>query len=288
MTNPLQTKAVLANLSIRQWTGRKLDRKITDEVNESHHAEADAGRYNKLLISKDAFARIYAATRTARVLFHTKTQPWFDEGARILPTALFDDLTTRLHELKDEFNDAADEFNRQYPRYVKAQNKRLNGMFNPEDYPEPSRVRSMFAFHLAVLPFPDVSDFRVSLNKEQLEDTERLLREALDNAMQEPIRRIIEVVGHMHERLARYKPATETERAEYTFRDSLVGNVRELVELLPAFNLTDDPKLAKLTQLLEARLCQNDAEVLREDEQTRKAVAKAAEDILKQANALMA
>jgi hypothetical protein len=88
-------------------------------------------------------------------------------------------------------------------------------------------------------------------------------------------------------RLKGYKPATDKKRAEGTFRDSLVENIRELVPLLESFNLTDDKALAALTKRIAKELCESDADVLREDEKTRKAVAKAAEDILKQANALM-
>jgi hypothetical protein len=161
-------------------------------------------------------------------------------------------------------------------------------MFKVEDYPAPTDVRRRFSFNVAILPFPDVADFRVTLAKEQLQDTKRQLEEALENAMQEPIRRIVFVVERMTDRLNKYKPATDTDKAENTFRDSLVGNIRELVELLPAFNLTDDPKLTALTNRIIVDLCANDAGVLREDEKTRKSVAKAAEVILKQANALMA
>lgn len=288
MTNPLQTKAVLADVTIRLWTGRKLDRQVTDEVNQQHHAVADAGRFNKLLVPAEAFSEVYCAARTARILHRSLTQPWFDEGPRLLSLELAADFTKRFSELRQEFENAADEFDKKFPFYVRQRQAELGSMFKAEDYPAKARIRGMFGFNVTMLPVPDVSDFRVKLSKEQLEDTERQLKEALENAMKEPFRRIAHLVGRMSERLNKYKPKSEAGGVQNSFRDSLVGNIRELVDLLPAFNLTKDKTLDELIVRLEKELCAHDATVLREDELVRKQVAKNAEDILKKAQALMA
>lgn len=44
----LQTTSIVVSLSIGQWTARRLDKKVTNEVNTQHSASEDAGRYNKL------------------------------------------------------------------------------------------------------------------------------------------------------------------------------------------------------------------------------------------------
>lgn len=292
MTHPLSTKAVVADVTIRRWTGRKLDRQITDEVNQQHNAEADAGRYNKLLIPKEAFAEIHSITSAARHKHILMTMPWSDAGFRILPTALYNEFANTFRQFKADFNAAADKFNKNYPHYKNAAKKRLNGMYKEDDYPDPSRVRGMFSFHTSIRPCPDVDDFRVSLSKEHEADIKANMaaemEEALKEALREPIRRVIDVVDKMALKLKAYKPATETDRAENTFRDSLVTNIQEILPLLEAFNLTGDKKLTALTKRVEKELCANEADVLREDEDVRAKVAKAAEDILKQANALMA
>jgi hypothetical protein len=53
-------------------------------------------------------------------------------------------------------------------------------------------------------------------------------------------------------------------------------------------NLTSDAALTGLITRMEQELCSTDAQTLREDERARRAVAQAAEDILQQANTLMA
>jgi len=58
--------------------------------------------------------------------------------------------------------------------------------------------------------------------------------------------------------------------------------------LLPAFNLRDDPALSSLASRIERDLTVEDASTLRDNDQVRKAVAKSAEEILAEAQALMA
>lgn len=253
MSNLLSQKAVLAGLTIHAWTARRMDRKITTEVHEKHNAAADSGRYNKLLISKEALEPISQAKSAARTAHMKMTQPWFDEGARILPTALYATYSSEMRKLRNQFDAAADTFSAKYPEYMADANSRLNGMFNADDYPAPSEIRGTFHIDIKILPCPDAADFRVDLAEEHAADirtdVEARMREALKEAMNEPVRRIMETVGHMAERLRAYKPSTQKgERTEGAFRDSLVENVRDLVGLLPAFNLTGDRALTTLTE----------------------------------------
>lgn len=292
MTNPLSSKAVVADVVIRQWTGRKLDRKVTDEVNEERHAVADAGRYNKLLLPKEAFSEIHQLAGLARHKHLTMTMPWSDSGFRILPTEMYDDFANTFRTIKSDFNAAADAFAGSFPRWKAVRKKQLNGMFREEDYPSEDHVRGMFAIKVSIRPCPDVDDFRVKLAKEQVADIrselEKEVQEALNTALLEPVRRVVTVVERMTERLKAYKPRTEKSRAQNTFRDSLVTNIEELLPLLSAFNLTGDKTLEALITRVKTELCANTADTLREDPRVRKRVAAAAEDILKQANALMA
>jgi hypothetical protein len=116
---------------------------------------------------------------------------------------------------------------------------------------------------------------------------------ALGNAMRDTAERILETVGRMADRLSNYKPAFEKEdgekvAAENIFRDSLVENVRELADILPAFNLTDDKLLEKIATKIKSDLCEFDAKELRENDNARLKVAQAAERILSDVKDFMA
>src|SRR5215471_17281477 len=110
IASPLSRKATLVAVQISQWTARKLDRRVTDEVNESHGAAKDAGRYNKLLIEAKRLERINSLVAAARTLHYTLTKPWADEGLRILPNVLHEKFANEFRKLKREFDLAADEF----------------------------------------------------------------------------------------------------------------------------------------------------------------------------------
>ena len=293
LTTPLSRKAVLVSVNISQWTARKLDREVTDEVNASHGAQKDAGRYNKLLLEKEALATLTGMVSAARDLHYKMTQPWSDKGPRILPNVLFAKFSDEFRTLKREFAIAADHFAKMYPTYIEARKASLNGLFKEADYPAASEIRSKFNLDLTILPFPDADDFRSELDEDTVAEIKASLKageaRVLDGAMQNTAERIVEAVGHMANKLAGYKPAVgKGGKAEGIFRDTLVENIRELAELLPAFNLTNDPRLTAITERIQRELCAEDADYLRENDQVRATVKKSADEIVEAVSGLFA
>ena len=285
LTTPLSRKAVLVSVNISQWTARKLDKRVTDEVNAKHNASKDAGRYNKLLIAAEHLAELTAMVSKARALHYKMTQPWADEGPRILPNALYAKFSDEFRTMKREFAVAADAFCRSYPQFVEERKRALNGLFNAADYPAAEDIRSKFNLDLTVLPFPDAADFRSELDDDTVAEIKASLEittsNVIDNAMKHTVEQIVATVGHMAKKLAEFKPSNgKGEKAEGIFRDSLVENVRELAELLPAFNLTGDPVIAEVAKRIKSELCVEDAADLRENDQARAAVQKSADEIV--------
>jgi len=283
--SPLSRKSTLVAVNISQWTARKLDRKVTDEVNEKHNAAKDAGRYNKLLIAAEHLEEMTSLVSKARDLHHRMTLPWADKGPRILANVLFAKFSDEFRVLKRDFHAAADRFAAAYPQFVEDRKRELNGLFNAADYPSPDCIRSKFKLELQVLPFPDADDFRSDLDDDIVAEIKASLQattsSVIDNAMKTVVDQIVEHVGKMATKLAEFKPSGgKGDKAEGVFRDSLVENVRELAELLPAFNLTNDPRLDAIAKRIKNELCTEDAADLREHDQARAAVAKSADEIV--------
>ena len=285
IAKPLSRKAVLVAVNISQWTARKLDKKVTDETNQRHNATKDAGRYNKLLIEKRHLEELQGLVSKARSLHYKMTRPWADEGPRILANVLFSKFSDEFRTLKREFAIAADRFADAYPSFIEERERSLNGLFNASDYPAASEIRSKFNLDLTVLPFPDADDFRSDLDDDTVEEIRTQLRSTsasvVDNAMKHTAQQIIDTVGRMATKLAEYKASGgKGDPAEGVFRDSLVENVRELAELLPAFNLTEDPNLDAITTRIQKELCAEDAKELRENDVVRAGVQKSADEIV--------
>ena len=288
----LASRAMIVSLSISQWSGRRLDREITDEVNSSHNAAADAGRYNKLLLPKEALDPIVKVVSETRTEFLKRTLPWIDNGGRIMAADAYMRHLSWINGQARKFNAAVDEFIAKYPGYVNAAAVRLNGMFKAEDYPSADELRRKFAMDCKVLPVPSADDFRVAMSEAQAAqikaDIEAQVTEATTIAVKDVYRRVAEVSGRMVDRLNAYKPASKKgERSEGVFRDSLVENVRDLIDILPALNITGDPALTAMADKLKP-LAEWDASTLRDDPAKRRDVAAEAQAIFDQVSDFLA
>lgn len=287
----ISTRAMLARLTISQWTARKYDRKASDTVAREYDAARDAGRYNKALIASDALAAIQRIVNAARAWHYAHTLPWADEGARLLSAAAYFDYTTALSAYRDDFEVAVGRFADAYPTLVDEARSRLGKLFNEADYPQADGIDRRFGFEIALLPVPSSGDFRVDLAAHEVErvreEIEARNAAAVDTAMRDVWTRVYDAVEHMHERLSAYTP-TDTRsgaRAGGVFRDSLVDNLRDLVGVLPMLNVTNDASLGAMTKRLERSLCAHDAETLRIDERKRGGVAEEAARILSEMRA---
>lgn len=281
----LASRAMLASVKISQWAARKVDKRVTSETNRAHNAHQDAGRYSKALLAKEAMGAIVKASGEARTYHYAKTLPWLDDGARILSSSVYADYANVMRGIRHDFESAVETFVSSYPQFVEDAKIRLNGMFCEADYPDAEKIRSSFAFEVRILPVPTSTDFRVDIGDAQAEDIklaiEAATHDALRFAMKDAFERVSSAVGHMLEKLQGYKPGSDGNRAEGIFRDSLVNNIRELVEILPSFNLINDSMLHSLTDRLNRELCSHDAGELRENEGLRADVASCAETILR-------
>ena len=259
----LTEKAMLVRLGIKSWTGRKFDRKVTREIIDQHGASPEAGRWNKSLVAKSALFTVKQCARSARAHHYTNTLAWDDWGQRILPAANYLDYMDAQRQFKDDFDAAADEFARNYPQYIAAANAALNGMFNPDDYPAIPDIRNRFSLESVVTPMPDAGDFRVSLNASEVQriqaDLEVRTHNILHDATDECWQRLHNAVSHMAERLS---------DVDNKFHDTLVTNLRDLVDLLPKLNIAGDPELERMRQAVESKLCRTDPNTLRPSSKT--------------------
>ena len=104
------------------------------------------------------------------------------------------------------------------------------------------------------------------------------LKSDFQELMREPFKRLHEVIQKVHAKLS---------DSDAIFRDSLIDNVKDLIEVLPDLNITDDPELAKLIAAARKNICTSDVQALRDDGDYRTKVAKSAADILKQMKGVM-
>lgn len=274
-TNNLSNKAMLVRLAVSQWSVRKYDRSVSAKVARDYNTTIDSGRYTKVLLAETAIQKVRRIANDVRSFHYKNTLPWYDWGPRLLPAANYLEYTQKMQAYKTEFEKAADDFCQNYPTYVAEAGQRLNGLFNQADYPPPGSIRKYYRLDISVDPLPDKEDFRVSLSSSEVtaikKDIEARTREAQEAAMKELWTRLHDAVKNMVERLSDEKAI---------FRNSLVGNIAELVELLPKLNVTEDPDLETMRRAVEKQLCGYKPDQLRTNSRKRRKAAKAAKSIL--------
>lgn len=266
----LREDAMIVRLSIGQWTARKFDKSVTRRVASDYAVDDTVGRYNKTLIARSAIEGITKAVSAARTFHYENTLPWDDGGGRILPSQNFLNYSKKMREYREIFEGAVREFISNYDSYRDDAQAKLGSMFNPTDYPGVREIEHKFKFSTDIEPVPSAEDFRVSI---QNADANRIKKELEDRVNA----RVVEATRDLYVRLNSVvsKVAVKLSDKGAIFRDSLVENVVELVNLLPKLNVSNDPKLAALTAETKKTLCALEPESLRNDEDAR---SKAAED----------
>ncbi len=270
----LQTQAMLVTLSVSCWTGRVQDKKVSAEVEQTHGA-VDAGRYNKLLVDKAHMDPLVQFAGKVRQYHYKMTLPWMDNGARLLPSALFLEYSKEIRKMKSEYESIVDAFIDVYDRHlVQDARQRLGTMYDPEDYPPGADLRAKFSISTDIVPVPDGQDFRVNVGDAERARISREISEAVAQrqaqAEADAWERCRSVVATIQTRLSSPKPI---------IRESLIDNASELVRLLPGLNVSGNPKMQAVCDSIATKLIVN-PDVLRSSMTARKRVADAATEIL--------
>lgn len=271
----LQEKAMLANLTIHQWTARKFDKTASKEVEVKHNAK-DAGAFSKRLIDKNALKPLSSLAGQIRELHYQRTLPWGDNGDRLLPSTMFMEYTAELRALRTVFETLAYEFIKKYPSLVQAAQARLGTLYKPKDYPDINDIQRRFSVSISFLPVPEAADFRVDIGAEEAEtirqDITAQLKKQQENMLVDLWQRLHEVISKAHERLS---------QPDAKLYDSLLENIRVTTRVVSKLNFTNDLYLASVLGNIEYRLCSINIESLRNSKTKRQGAAIIADEILK-------
>jgi len=236
----LQDKAMLITLSVSCWTARKQDKKVSAEVEAAHNAK-NAGRFNKDLISKEYLEKLTSHASAIRSYHYKMTLPWMDNGARLLPSKLFQEYSAEMRKMKQEYATLVSNFAQTYPTLVQEARQRLGTMFDPADYPEASELYGKFDVELDIMPVPDGADFRVAVSDAERASIAQDISERVAKRQAAAIRS-----AWVRVREAVTRVATCLSQPKARIFDSLTENLEELVKVLPGLNINEDPDMDRV------------------------------------------
>jgi hypothetical protein len=273
--------SMLVELSIGAWTGRKLDKRASEEVTGINKAAKGVANVNKKLLGDcaelDAVQKFVANSRNVH---YSSTAPWSDTGLRILPTSRYFKYHEQMTGLQAEFERLVEQFLTAYDWEISQAQVKLGDLFNPDEYPTADSLRSRFKFRLNYIPLPDAGDWRVDMEQEALSTLrshyENFYNTQLQTALKDVWFRTHKALSAMSDRLDYTDDTTRK-----IFRDSLVENVIEVVDLLGDFNITGDVQMTAMKNRLEDAMRGVTPEALREDAYLRQKTKQEVDAVLK-------
>lgn len=276
----LVSSAVLVDLNISTWTGRKTAKDETKRVVKDANAKASDAAHvtKKLFVGNPLFQEITTQSNRMRGYVQTYTLPWMGD-LRLLPIAKFEQFQQDMGNMQADFDAAVDKFVRDYDVQVAAMSFKLGALFDRNEYPGASEIRTKFRVSWDFSPVPTSGDFRVDaenhLRQEMQEVYERAMQSRIEASMNSMWERLHECLTHLADRLG-----TKEDGKNNIFRDTMLENAKELVNLLQVFNITNDQRLEQARRKLLAAVDGVEPDELRKNDAIRADVKSQVDEIL--------
>lgn len=247
-------RMTLTVLSAGAWQATRLHREETDDVNK-RHGTVDRANVRVRQCTHPALKEIYNLQAQARVKHKMLTMPTVQDGIRMLPRKNMFKHSDVLKEFDDKIATHLDELCVDYLAEKVKQKQQLNGLYDERAWPATiEALRHEFYFRNRYLPCPTDGQWS------------EWLAESAEVVDREVMERFQKALSHMAERCS----------SDGKLYETVFGNLRELLDLVPDFDLE-----GKYGPIVEAarEVAKYDAEEVREDKKTRKQIAKRANEI---------
>lgn len=247
----IHERAMLCDLTMTSFTGVRTSKRDTDDLIESKGARRGSASVVVKLIPKEALAPIASVTTKIRSVHKMLTAPWSDT-ADILPASLFMEHTSIINDGFAERDQAVSEFLRIYPQLEGPARQALGDLDFDRLWAPVDIVRQSFTHKIRHWPIPQGTDFRCDLDEQDLarvkEQADADAREMWQGAMSNIQNRIIVVMQNMIEKLEAYKETVSADgntTVTGAFRDSIFDAANNLAQIMPHFNINNDPAMAR-------------------------------------------
>lgn len=244
-------------------------------------AKSDWINDTKRLISKTALVGAKKVLGAARNYHYTVTLPFSDNNERLLPNELYMDYLAKVNQFKQELRAELETINfsaeianaRAALSAVEDKSGNLHNLFDPNDYP--GDIAGKFGIELEFSPVPDSGHLVIDLPAEEIarlrDQIDSQVSGKADAAMRDVWERIHGVIQKAWETL---------KDPEAKFKDSLIKNIQNLIDVLPALNIMGDANLDQVAQKARQTLCQYDPDDLRKNPGTRTSAVNESAQIL--------
>ena len=273
----ITNKAMLVSLSVSVYHGSKIDRKLTQEITKAKNANRKSVKAVKELIDVTTYINPIVAIRNiARLDNYKLTLPWLDDGTRILPFKHFQKYQDMMAEHQANFIKQVKFLIENKDKILESAPVFLGDLYDSTDYKGWENLEDKFKFDWVFLPFPSDQDFRVSIPVQNVEYTAKKIEDTLVKANKEAWNRLYFVINNVVTKLTDYNDGKINR-----FHDTLIDNIRDVLDILPGLNITDDNDLNNIIKHAKDKFSTVNPQALREDESLRNDTIKEANLFLK-------
>jgi len=255
-TSLIARRAVIASFNSGQWRTRRVHAAETRAEN-ARHGLTDEARVDVRICKHASLEEAARIVTAARADHYRLTVPAVDRGMRLLAGARQLEHSATMQRHAAAFQAAVAAFVGDYEAVRADAPSRLNGLYIAAHWPDVEVVRRSFRLECRYLPVPSLGQW------------DEWLRESADAAASELRERIGEALRAYAEKLA--DPSK-------IFRDSLVENLADVLNIAADLNLGGDQQISALVEQARS-LATVDPDQLREDKALRAESANRAADL---------
>jgi len=285
-TELIKNKALTVRLTRKKLNRNKTDKDLSGIIQELKNVtDKSSVRVNKSLFPKEATDKYQKVITNAAKYFYRVTTPWDDKGFRLLSVDIYKDFIKTMKGHTREFREAVMDFIDGFENNIEAMRPVLGDAFNLADYSEyllstggvnREGLLEKFALEVEYGTVSDGDDLRATLTETDREVISAHITEQNNKkfakSQEHIIVRLIECVKAIQENAARdFKGA----------KDTLIGNLEDLCDLVPKMNIAGDPDINQLADDCREVLCKWDTTTLREVKSIRDDVTDKADKMLK-------
>lgn len=242
----------LVSLNIANWEANRQDRRVSTEVAIANDVKDQRlCRLRKSLLPKTAVMdELNAVIRKARTFHYSNTHDWMYQGPRILPTANASAYLTKMREFKREHELAVVKFLESYDAIREDAKGVLGSLYDENDYPPVEELRGKYGFDYVIQPMPAAGILlELGLESQDALEQKQKLEADMAKTFQQANRRMWDDLYARLEKLA-----SRLGDDEAKVQGKTLSAVRELAELLPRMNITNDETLDAMAKKLTASL----------------------------------
>ena len=238
----IQNVGLMVSVSFTNPKMRVSDKKVTRDAEAEHGAHGSL-HTTRRLYPKHITAPIIAMDGAVRHYLRGVSACQFgNTGAYLIHKNKALEVSSRLKQFRIEREQLITAFAQNWTRVMDEARVEQGDLFDESVYPDIHEVTAGFSMTVSMLPvgqttsgfFEDLEEDIREAVAEEVRASERLV---VDRAVRAPLTRIMESILNIHDKLS---------RDDSRVHDSLMDTLKELVETLPALNITGNETVAKL------------------------------------------